>query len=137
VNGSALINPTNTQLKESSLNLIVAGAPKVGNGGEEFGCAVALVGDRLVVGAMADGEGGYNAGAAYIFEKAGAVWSQQAKLNVGPAQAGDLFGSPSPGWGHRGRGSPFDDDVGIDAGAAYVFVRTDSDWDSKQSCFPR
>ena len=105
--------------------------------GKEFGCAVALVGDRLVVGAMADGQGGYNAGAAYVFEKADDVWSQQAKLMSDLPQAGDLFGFAVALAGDTVVvGSPFDDDVGIDAGAAYVFVRTDSDWGQQAELFP-
>ena len=105
--------------------------------GKEFGCAVALEGDRLVVGAMADGEGGYTAGAAYVFERAGAVWSQQAKLRSDAAQPGDLFGFAVALAGDTVVvGSPFDDDVGIDAGAVHVFVRTDSGWGLQAELFP-
>jgi trimeric autotransporter adhesin len=74
--------------------------------GDNFGNAVALSGDTLVVGA--DGEDssttGINstpnelaaiAGAAYAFTRSAGVWSQQAYLKpaaVGTSQAGDQFG---------------------------------------------
>jgi len=105
-------------------------------GGKEFGCAVALDGDRLVVGAMADAQGGYNAGAAYVFEKAGATWSEQAKLMSGLAQPGDLFGFAVALAGDTAVvGSPFDDDAGMDAGAVYVFARTESGWGQQAELF--
>jgi hypothetical protein len=105
-------------------------------GGKEFGCAVALDGDRLVVGAMADAEGGYHAGAAYVFEKAGATWSEQAKLMSDLAQPGDLFGFAVALAGDTAAvGSPFNDDVGSDAGAVHVFARTESGWGQQAELF--
>jgi hypothetical protein len=104
--------------------------------GKEFGCAVGLQGDLLVVGAMADAEGGYNAGAAYVFGRAGVIWSQQAKLMSDLAQPGDLFGFAVALAGDTVVvGSPFDDDVGIDAGAVYVFARTESGWGQQTELF--
>jgi tRNA threonylcarbamoyladenosine modification (KEOPS) complex Pcc1 subunit len=66
-----------------------------------FGYGVALTGDTLVVGAYGEdssvfgGEGDNSApgaGAAYVFTRSGAVWSQQAYLKASNAEASDLFG---------------------------------------------
>lgn len=43
---------------------------------DDFGCAVAISGVRAIVGASGTSDGG----AAYIFEQAGGVWSEQQKL---------------------------------------------------------
>jgi hypothetical protein len=74
--------------------------------GDRFGYAVALSADggTLAVGAIGedssatgiDGDPADNsaaqAGAAYVFARNGASWSQQAYLKASNAQAGDLFG---------------------------------------------
>ncbi len=49
--------------------------------GDHFGSAVALEGDRIIVGAFYDSnDDGSRAGAAYAFSKSGANWSQSAKI---------------------------------------------------------
>ncbi|KKL81535.1 hypothetical protein LCGC14_1993780, partial [marine sediment metagenome] len=59
---------------------------------ESFGYAVSISGDRLVAGAP----GGYgvrnNTGTAYVFERAGATWTQAAKLIAPDGGYGDSFG---------------------------------------------
>ncbi|KAB2964258.1 MAG: hypothetical protein F9K16_04700 [Thermoanaerobaculia bacterium] len=46
----------------------------------QFGGAVALEGDTLVVGASQDSEHGEMSGAAYVFERQGSTWAQTHKL---------------------------------------------------------
>ncbi len=72
--------------------------------GDNFGYAVAIDGDTVVVGALyedsqATGVNGDqndnsadSAGAAYVFKHSGATWSQQAYLKASNTGAGDLFG---------------------------------------------
>ena len=49
-------------------------------GDDRFGRAVAVFGDRLIVGAHQEDTGGSNRGAAYVFEFVGGTWTQTQKL---------------------------------------------------------
>lgn len=94
-----------------------------------FGVAVAIHGDTIVVGAnLKDEASNANAGAAYVFSRSGASWTQQAKLVAGDpaAQAGfgqslSLMGS-TIAVGAAGAPSPF----GI--GAVYVYESSSGVW---------
>ena len=118
-----------------------------------FGYAVSVSGDAIVIGA--DGEDssatGVNgnqadnsaslAGAAYVFTRTGADWSQQAYLKASNSEAGDSFGysvsisGNSLVVGAYWEGSSATGVNGIQAdnsalrsGAAYVFTRTGVVW---------
>lgn len=106
--------------------------------GDTFGRSVAISGDTIVVGAI--GESGA-AGAAYVFVRNGAVWTQQAYLKASNAGGGDRFGisvaldgqtavvgalqEASSATGVNGTQS---NNSAPSAGAAYVFVRTGGAW---------
>lgn len=61
---------------------------------DEFGAALALDGDRLLVGApAADPAEEEDAGAAYLFERVDGVWSQQAVLSASYPQANAQLGT--------------------------------------------
>ncbi len=60
--------------------------------GDEFGRAVAVDGDRLVIGAPFDSEVAILAGAAYLFQFDGQTWTQQAKIVAPDGAAADQFG---------------------------------------------
>ena len=125
---------------------------KAGNtdAGDYFGISVSIDGDSLVVGAYGeascatgvDGDGSNNgctqAGAAYVFTRSAATWSQQAYLKAGNAGLGDQFGSRTAiggdtvlvgAWLERSCTivDPADNDCGM-AGAAYVFSRSGTTW---------
>jgi hypothetical protein len=120
-----------------------------------FGDSVAVDGDTIVVGAPSedseatgingsqsnnDAEG---SGAAYVFVRSGAAWSQQAYLKASNTGAGDGFGvsvaisgdtivvgasgEESAATGINGSQSN-DNGDGDGSGAAYVFVRSGSTW---------
>jgi len=58
-----------------------------------FGCAVALKGERAVVGAWGQTVSGrLEAGAAYVFDRSGAAWSQVAVDTAQSAADGDTLG---------------------------------------------
>lgn len=58
-----------------------------------FGAAVALSGDTALVGARVDEDpNGEVAGSAYVFERSGGAWSQQAKLVPADGGSHDVFG---------------------------------------------
>ncbi len=92
--------------------------------GDNFGRAVAIYGDTIVVGAPWKGG---NTGAAYVFVRSGQVWTQQgAPLKGADTAAGDHFGESVAVWG---------DTVAVGAsvkdnqnGSAYVFVRSGQVW---------
>jgi len=60
---------------------------------DEFGCAVAVAGDTVLVGARVHATNGdFARGAAYAFVRSGTDWSLQAKLAAGDGGGGELFG---------------------------------------------
>jgi hypothetical protein len=126
---------------------------KASNGGGEFGTGLALLSDTLVVGAPTeagastgiDGDQDNNtapgAGAVYVFTRSGGVWSQQAYVKASNTDAGDRFGEDVAidgdsmvvgarleQSGSSGVNSNQDDDSAPNAGAAYVFTRTNGVW---------
>jgi len=100
-----------------------------------FGLTVDLLGDTAVVGANAyDHPGGSNAGAAFVFERTGTTWSQQALLVASDADADDNFGcSVSISEDLILVGARWEDPSGLDAaGSAYVFERSGSVWSQER-----
>jgi len=100
-----------------------------GDANEFFGFSVAIAGDIAVVGAQGDDENGDESGAAYVFTRSDAGWSQEAKLTANDAEAGDQFGGSIALFGETILvGARRDDDNGDESGAAYLFTRYDSEW---------
>ena len=98
-----------------------------------FGWPVSLSGETALIGAAFDDDAGIDSGAAYVFVRSGSTWSLQQKLPAGDAGANDFFGwSVSLSSETALMGAAFDDDAGIDSGAAYVFVRSGSTWSLQQ-----
>ncbi|MEZ4368372.1 MAG: hypothetical protein R2939_19145 [Kofleriaceae bacterium] len=122
--------------------------------GDYFGIAVALSadGDRLAVGAHAEdsaatGAGGdqasnaaLQAGAVYVFTRAGSAWAQEAYLKASNTDGDDYFGHAVTLSADGGRlvvgafgeasdaaGDPLGN-AAPSAGAAYVFARTGTAW---------
>jgi hypothetical protein len=105
--------------------------------GDNFGISVAINSDTVVVGASSE-NGADNGlqddvGAAYVFIRSGANWSQQALLGASNAQAKDNFGLSVDISGDSIVVGAFLED-GIDngtqnnSGAAYVFTRSGVSW---------
>ena len=118
-----------------------------------FGVSVAISADTIVAGARheASAATGINgnqldnsandAGAAYVFVRQGAVWSQQAYLKASNADPRDQFGhavaisGDSIAVGARCEGSAYpgvngnqSDNSAFAAGAVYIFVRSGTSW---------
>lgn len=93
-----------------------------------FGISVGLSGDTALVGAYNTLPA--NPGAAYVFTRSGAVWSQQAKLIAPDAAAGDQFGFSVSLAGESALiGAPLDDGpAGSNQGSAYAFLRNGTVW---------
>jgi uncharacterized repeat protein (TIGR01451 family) len=105
-----------------------------GGPSDVFGAAVSVSGDTAVIGAYGDDGAGPDEGSAYVFERAGAAWSEQQKLVASDAAAGDQLGySVSVSGDTTIVGAQKDDTAGGgDAGAAYLFVRAGTAWSEQQ-----
>ena len=124
---------------------------------DHFGSSLALSGDTLAVGAIfedssatgIDGDQADNtandSGAVYVFTRTAGVWTQQAYLKASNTDEGDAFGGSLALAGGTlvvGAGSEDSSSTGLnvdqadnsadDAGAVYVYTRTDGLW-SQQS----
>lgn len=92
-----------------------------------FGRSVAISGDMLVVGADGNDEQGFDAGAAYMFQRVDGVWTPAGKLTASDGTDGDAFGVAAAisgstlviGAYRNAGGSP---------GSAYVFESVGGVW---------
>ncbi len=88
-----------------------------------FGRAVAISGDKIIVGAiLEDTDSPHSSGAAYLFGRSGATWSQQAKLTASDAAALDQLGTAVAISGNTAiAGAPYAGEGGSASGSVYVF----------------
>ncbi|MEO5328871.1 MAG: DUF4347 domain-containing protein [Magnetococcus sp. THC-1_WYH] len=96
---------------------------------DHFGLSVALSGNYAIVGTPYESEADSYAGAAYVFETndSGATWVQTAKIISNDIESNDQFGySVALSGDYAIIGAPYEDEAGLDAGAAYVFKTNDS-----------
>ena len=97
-----------------------------------FGCAVALEGNTLAVGAYGQNN---TRGAGYVFTRTGATWTQQGpKLLANGGTSGDELGAALALSGNTAvLGAP-GVDIGTNSrqGAAYVFTRIGTVWTQQQ-----
>ena len=125
--------------------------------GDAFGWSVALSGDTLAVGATGEdskatgvnsGDEGddsqLDAGAVYVFTRSGTTWTQQAYIKGSNTESGDNFGysiaisgdtlavgatgEDSKATGTQASLIEQSDNSLPNAGAAYVFTRSGTDW---------
>ncbi|NQT63852.1 MAG: hypothetical protein HQ556_12900 [Candidatus Marinimicrobia bacterium] len=100
--------------------------------GDYFGHSVAISGDYAIVGAYYEDEFGGNAGAAYIFIRSVADWTQQTIISASDAQASDFFGvSVSISEDYALIGAYYEDEQASGAGAAYSYLRSGVTWTEK------
>ena len=104
---------------------------------DRFGSAVAVHEDTAIVGAHGKDEVGTDSGAAYVFVRNGASWTQQAKLTHQGAVPGDLFGFAVSIYGDDAIiGAHQSDAAGPDSGAVYLFRRTGGRWTQALQLLP-
>ena len=100
---------------------------------DHFGSAAAISGDTIAVGADLADIPVAGVGAAYVFVRSEATWTQQAKLLPVDWGSGDAFGT---GVGLSGDtllvGAFKEDNSAVDSGAAYIFVRSGANWTQQQ-----
>lgn len=95
-----------------------------------FGSSVAISGTSAVVGSPGDDTpGGTDAGSAYVFTRAGTVWTQNTKLTASDGDGIDQFGAAVAIEGDLILvGAENDEQNGPNAGSAYLFQRTGTGW---------
>jgi hypothetical protein len=96
-----------------------------------FGCSVSLSGDGGTALIGAYGKNSYT-GAAYIFTKSGATWSQLQKLTASDAAADDRFGYSVSLSGDGNTALIGADLKNSKTGAAYIFTRSGATWSQLQ-----
>src|SRR5262249_42604951 len=103
-----------------------------------FGASVAIWGDTMIVGVdHADQPGTRDCGAAYVFTRSGATWTQQAKLSPADATLEGTFGHSVAIRGDTAVvGSPLFSSVNGDTGWAYVYTRAGATWTQTQRLSP-
>ncbi len=85
--------------------------------------------DLVIVGAPGKDGTGVDSGAAYLFRRAGTVWSQEAKLTASDAAADDQFGCSVAVSGDLvAVGAYLEDQGASNAGAVYVFRKIGAVW---------
>jgi len=114
-----------------------------GNQDDLFGKFVAIAGDTIAVGAPLDDHapglpgGPAGQGSVYVFVRSGSSWSEQAKVTASPALAGDQFGPADLDGDLLIVGAPVNDAMGTEAGTAFMFTRSGSQWTQEAQLFPQ
>ncbi|KAA3600957.1 MAG: T9SS C-terminal target domain-containing protein [Calditrichaeota bacterium] len=103
--------------------------PNDGQLGAFFGNSVSISDSTVLVGAFRDFKNGIPEGSAYIFQKSGNIWSQEAKLEGADITDNDFFGSSveikndlafvGTYWGKAN---------GIHSGTVYIFEKSGNLW---------
>ena len=102
--------------------------PGDGAAGDQFG-SLAIDGDTIVVGAAHHDGHSLDSGAAYVFTRGDDGWVESAKLVARDSDANDHFGTSVALHAQTiVVGASGDDQVGQNAGAAYVFVPDTDGW---------
>ncbi|RPI00645.1 MAG: T9SS C-terminal target domain-containing protein [Calditrichaeota bacterium] len=103
--------------------------PADGKSLDAFGCALALSGERLLIGACSSDSPLKSDGAAYIFEKIDNSWRQVIKFQPPDGTLRNMFGASVDIDGDWAVVGAFKDDVlDFDAGSAYVYHRANDMW---------
>ena len=104
-----------------------------GAASDNFGHAVAIDGNSVIVGANLDDVVAVDRGSAYVFVRSGTTWSQQTKLTASDGTSQDQFGiSVGINLDTAVVGASHDDVLANDQGSAYVFVRSGTTWSEQQ-----
>ena len=91
---------------------------------DSFGWCISLSGDIALIGAPFDDDKGDQSGSAYVFNRTGSNWTQQAKLLASDGTVADRFGwRLSLSNDTALFGVKWDGDNGVDSGSVYVFIK--------------
>lgn len=97
--------------------------------GDSFGWSIGVSGNIAVIGAPKDDDKGIDSGSVYVFTRSGERWNQTAKLTAQDGTEGDVFGISLALSGNTLIvGADLNEEKGHNAGAVYVFVRSENEW---------
>ncbi|MDX2130505.1 MAG: FG-GAP repeat protein [Planctomycetota bacterium] len=102
-----------------------------GAAADQFGQAVAVDGDTMVVGAPSDDVGGNsNQGTAHVYRWTGSGWTLEATLTAADGLTSDNFGTSVAVSGDTVIVGASGDNIGAnsDQGSAYIFTRAGTTW---------
>lgn len=104
-----------------------------GQNADEYGYAVAVKDDLLLVGARLDDDGGSNVGSAYVYRRVSGVWTFEQKLHGSTVGSTPAFGrSVAILDGALFVGASLDSEFGLRAGAVFVFEHDGLSWNQTQ-----
>ncbi len=91
---------------------------------DQFGHAVAIQGDTIVVGSRLDDGSGRNGGSILIFERSATGWTTDGRIKPDDQVQGDQFGYDVDIYGDTiAVGARKDNSGGVDSGSVYIFER--------------
>lgn len=111
-------------------------APSAGALYDQFGYALAIAGDSILVGAPADDEVTADAGAAYIFKRSGTTWTEQDKFVPIPGGAAGYYGASVALSKSTALVGAWDDGSGKNAGLAFVYTTNGMAWTKETTLVP-
>ncbi len=103
--------------------------PEDGQAGEKFGASVSIDGDVAAAGSRFCDLKDIDAGAVNIFRRQGNQWMMEYKIAAGDGKNDDRFGYVAVDGNYVVVGADHNDELGINAGAAYLFKWDGSDWE--------
>ncbi|WP_026775628.1 Ig-like domain-containing protein [Polaribacter sp. Hel_I_88] len=94
-----------------------------------FGWSVAISGDKAIVGANRNDDGGQDSGSAYVFSFVNNNWTQEAKLIASDDGPDKQFGNSVAIEGNKAIiGAHYDDVNATNSGSAYIFSFSNNIW---------
>ena len=103
---------------------------------DNFGHVVAVDGDVIAIGAYADDDGEFGAGAVYVFRFEGGAWIEEQKLIASDPDLYDTLGDSIDVQGDLiAAGCSLGDGVVDDTGAVYLFRHDGSTWFEETKLF--
>jgi hypothetical protein len=117
----------------SQMQEVAASKPEPVAASDRFGWAVSVSGDTAVIGAAEDDPKGNASGSAWVFARENDEWLPEQKLIAPDGEATGYFGV-AVGISEDTAivGARYDDDLGSNAGSAYVFTRQNGTWSRQQ-----
>ena len=107
-------------------------SPAMGAAEQFFGISLAMSGDTVLIGARGDNSQGSFSGSAYVFQRSGGLWSQQAKLIASDGAKNHEFGLSVALVGDAAFiAAPLDDSYDTETGRIYVFTRSLNQWSER------
>jgi hypothetical protein len=111
--------------------------PRPGGSSDRFGQSVSLSGDVLLVGAPGESSAAFSGGAVFAYRFDGVDWLGDGKWVAFDAAKFDQFGSDVGVSGNVAVVSaPSDDDGGVNAGSAYVYMDDGTAWTLQAKLLP-